>query len=133
MNKVFFKRILPALILFSFINALAIVFKPFLQAHGFNVMVLLAGNALLFLISVFGSFIQTKNFRATSTNVFLRGIYTSLLIKIFGVMLVIGAYLFKTGGKINIPSLLTLMALYIVYTTMEVKQMLKLYRSKPHA
>jgi len=45
----------------------------------------------------------------------------------------LGIYLFISGGKVNKPSLLTAMALYILYTFIEVKQLLKISRRKPNA
>ncbi len=128
-----FKKLVPVLIVFIFINAIIFISKPFLLLHGFDLLLLFTGNTFLFLISITGFIIQYKNVYAANTNIFLRGIYTSLLIKMFAVIIVVGAYLFKTGGKVNKPSMLASMAFYIVYTTIEVRQMITLYRPKKNA
>jgi len=127
------KKFIPVIVVFIFINAFIIIFKSFLLKHGFDDEFLLAANLLLFLLSITGFFIQVKAIQSTNINAFLRGVYTSLILKIFIVMIVLGIYLFITGGKVNTPSLLTSMVLYLSYTTIEVKQLMKIYRKKPNA
>jgi hypothetical protein len=126
------KKFIPLIMIFIFINAFIVIFNSFLWKHGFDDEFLLAANLLLFLLSVTGFFIQVKAIKSTNINAFLRGVYTSLILKIFIVMIVLGIYLFITGGKVNTPSLLTSMVLYLLYTTIEVKQLMKIYRTNPN-
>lgn len=128
-----FSKFTPVIVLFIFINAAVFILKPFLQLHGFETRFLLLANLVLFVLSFSGFFIQVKASQSSNVNAFLRGIYTSLLLKIFIVIIVLGIYLFITGGKVNEPSLFTSMGLYILYTAIEVKQLMKISRRKPNA
>lgn len=126
-------KFIPVIILFILINVAVLVFKSFLQLKGFDINFLLISNLLLFILSITGFFMQIKAVKSANINAFLRGVYSSLLLKIFAVIIVLGIYLFTTGGKVNNYSLFVSMAFYIVYTAIEVRQLMKIYRRKPNA
>jgi len=50
--------------------------------------------------------------------------------KLFVVVAAILIYVLILGGKVNIPSLFTAMVFYIIYTSIEVIQLMKLVRKK---
>jgi hypothetical protein len=126
-------KFFPVIVLFVLINAIVFIFKSFLELHGFSTGFLLIANLLLFALSFFGLFIQMNALKSSNTNAFIRGVYSSLIMKIFIVIIALGLYLFITKGKINKPSLFTTMALYIFYTVLEVTQLMKISRRKPNA
>ncbi len=128
-----FSKFAPVIILFVLINALAFILKSFLHSHGFGIRFLLIANLLLFLISFAGFFIQMKALKSSNINAFIRGVYSSLLLKIFILIIAVALYLFMTHGNVNKPSLFTSMGLYILYTAIEVKQLMKISRRKPNA
>jgi len=64
---------------------------------------------------------------------FIRGVYSSILMKIFVVVAAILIYIFVTGGKVSKASLFTSMAFYLLYTSIEVIQLMKIVRKKPNA
>jgi hypothetical protein len=128
--KEIYNKSAPVIVLFILINALAFIFKTFLHDHGFGIKFLLAANLLLFCLSQLAFFIQMRGLKSVNINAFIRSVYASLLIKIFIVIIALAIYLFITKGKINRPSLFTSMALYILYTFIEVRQLMKISRRK---
>ncbi|MDQ6844737.1 MAG: hypothetical protein M3Z92_10350 [Bacteroidota bacterium] len=127
------KKYVPVILLFVFVTAMIFIFKPFLESNGFEIPFLLIANAVLFLLSLAGSFMQIKGLKSTNINAFIRGVYSSLLLKLFIIMIAVIAYIFITGGKVNQPSLFTSMSLYFLYTALEVKMLMKIARKKSDA
>jgi len=128
--KEIYNKSVPVIVLFILVNSLAFIFKTFLHDHGFGIKFLLAANLLLFCLSQLAFFIQMRGLKSININTFIRSVYASLLIKIFIVIIALAIYLFITKGKINRPSLFTSMALYILYTFIEVRQLMKISRRK---
>ena len=128
--KEIYNKSVPVIVLFILINALAFIFKTFLHDQGFGIKFLLTANLLLFCLSLLTYFIQMRGLKSTNINAFIRSVYASLLIKIFIVIIALAVYLFITKGKVNKPSLFTSMALYILYTFIEVRQLMKISRRK---
>jgi hypothetical protein len=133
MKNQFIKKFIPVIALFVLINVLALIFKTFLVQQGYEIHFLLGANAVLFLLSFFGFFIQTKGVHATNLNAFIRGVYSSILMKMFVIMGAILIYILVTGGEVNKPSILTSMAFYLLYTSIEVIQLMKIARRNPNA
>src|SRR5664279_4585359 len=119
--KEIYNKPVPVIVLFILINALAFIFKTFLHNQGFGIKFLLTANLLLFCLSMLAFFIQMRGLKSTNINAFIRSVYASLLVKIFIVIIALAVYLFLVRGKINRPALFTSMALYIVYTFIEVR------------
>jgi Ca2+/Na+ antiporter len=110
-----------------------IIFGNSLKQSGLNIGFLLVANAILFLITFLGFYVQTKGVRATNVNAFIRGVYSSLLIKMFVIVVAIVIYILVLGGKTDKLSILTAMGIYIIYTVVEVVQLMKIARKKPDA
>ncbi|MEO8415580.1 MAG: hypothetical protein ABI472_18100 [Ginsengibacter sp.] len=127
------RNFVPVIALFVFINILVFIFKNFLLLHDVDIEFLLAANMILFLLCFSGFFLQMKAMKSSNMNAFIRGVYSSLLLKIFIVIFALGLYLFLVRGKVNKPALFTSMGLYIVYTGLEVAQLMKISRKKPNA
>jgi len=128
-----YSKSVPLIVLFILINALAFILRTFLHDQGFGIKFLLTANLLLFCMSLFAFFIQMSGLKSTNINAFIRGVYGSLLVKVFIVIIALGIYLFITKGKVNKPSLFTSMGLYILYTVIEVRQLMKISRRKTNA
>ncbi|HSV11844.1 MAG TPA: hypothetical protein VLI68_13805 [Hanamia sp.] len=133
MKRLLLKKFSPVFLLFILLNILVFIFKKSLIDSGFNISFLLSANVILFLLSFFGFFIQTKGISSTNINAFIRGVYSSLLLKLFVIVIAIVIYILVMHGDVNIPSLFTAMAIYIIYTSVEVIQLMKLARKKPDA
>ena len=133
MIQLLIKKFIPVIGLFLLVNLILFLFGNSLKESGFNVGFLLAANAILFIITFLGFYVQTKGVRSTNVNAFIRGVYSSLLIKMFIIVIAIVIYILVMGGKTDKLSILTAMGIYIIYTAVEVVQLMKIARKKPDA
>lgn len=133
MKQPFIKKYIPLMALFIVINILVFIFKSILFENGFEINFILAANAILFLITFFGFLIQARRLNSANINAFLRGIYASLLMKMFIIMAAVFIYVLMADGKVNKPALFTSMGIYILYTSIEVIQLMKIVRKNPNA
>lgn len=127
------KAYLPIILLFIILNALILIGKSFLESRGFDSEFLLWANLFLFILSIGGFLLQRKAFESPNPQAFVRGIYASMMFKMFLVIVVVLVYVFLFRDNLNKPGLFTAMALYIVYTVIEVKALMKLVRKKKNA
>ena len=127
------KTLRPLIFLFLLINILAFIFAKSLVAAGFNLSFLLRANAIIFLLTFFGFALQAKGSKSANVNAFIRGIYASLLMKMFVIVAAILIYILVIGAEINRPSLFASLAIYLIYTCIEVIQLMKIARKKPDA
>jgi hypothetical protein len=132
MNNPLVKKFIPIMVLFVVINLLLLIFKDGLNARGMQLNFVFVANVILFLLSSFGFFIQTKSANSTNINAFIRGIYSSLLMKMFVIVAAIFIYIFVTGGEVNKAAIFASMAIYLLYTSIEVVQLMKIGRKKPN-
>ncbi|MEO6681533.1 MAG: hypothetical protein ABIN48_01795 [Ginsengibacter sp.] len=121
---------LPLFIVVLVVFLLVVIFKTFLVNKGVNTDFVLGANFVLFTLSIAGLFIQGKGAKSTNLSGFLTGIYTSLLMKMFLIVGAVIVYLTMLGGEVNKPALFIGMALYFVFTAIEVKQIMKIVRKK---
>lgn len=132
MNQRKAKSFAPILIFFALLNALAIAFRKKLESKGVDMDVVMAGNAILFLITVASFLLAKKGLNQTNPHAFVRSVYTSMMVKLFVCIIAAFAYFYAAGKEINKPALFICMGLYLVYTFMEVSLLTKMLRSKPH-
>ena len=124
---------MPVTLMFIAITAIVIILKSVLKSIGFDINFLLIGNLILFLLSISGFLIQMRALRSANINAFIRGIYSSLLLKLFIIATAVLIYVFLNRENVNKQSLFTCMGLYFVYTIIEVKQLMKISRGKTNA
>jgi hypothetical protein len=127
------KSLMPFFFLFVVINSLAIVFRGRMTSLGFDTNVLLIGNFLLCSITFFSFYMLYKGMKASTTAGFLRSVYGSFMIKLLLVALMVFGYAFMYKENINKPSLFTCMFLYLLYTFIETRALLKLSKKKSNA
>ncbi len=118
----------PIILLFIILNAFIIVFRRSLTSEGFSVDMLIIGNIILFGITMISFILLSRGMKATSTPAFLRSIYGSFMIKFFIVAVSVFGYAYFAKANLNKPGLFTLMFLYLVYTFLEIKTLMKLSR-----
>ena len=133
MNKENRKAYFPIVLLFIILNGLIIAFKTFLEGNGFDRGFLIWANLFLFIISIGGFLLQRRGLQSPNPQAFVRGVYASMIFKMFLVMAVVLIYVFLTRSKINKPGLFTAMGLYIVYTVIEVTALMKVAKRKKNA
>ncbi len=121
---------LPVLFIFMFINALAIVFTSALKKHQVDNMVLIVANTLLFLISVISLKMQINGANHANPHAMVRGVMGSVVLKLFVLGTAAFIYLYQAGEQKSINALFASMALYILYTWLEVRIALKIKPGK---
>lgn len=127
------KKFIPVIGLFLLLTFILFIFGSSLEEYGFNIGFLLVANALLFILTFLGFYLQTKGVRSTNAHAFIRGIYSSLLLKMFVIVAAILIYVLLMGGETNTPSIFASMGIYLLYTTLEVVQLMKIARKNPDA
>lgn len=120
-------------VVFIIINLLLVIGTEFLKEHGFDRLFLMSSNLFLYLLSLGGFALQRKGLRSPNPQAFVRGVYSSMIFKMFITMIAVLIYVFLFRSKINKPGLFTAMGLYIVYTVIEVSMLMKLARKKKNA
>jgi hypothetical protein len=127
------KSLMPLFFLFVVINSMSIVFRGRMTAMGFDTNVLLIGNFFLCALTFFSFYMLYKGMKAATTAGFLRSVYGSFMIKLLLVAVVVLGYAFLYKENINKPSLFTCMFLYLVYTFIETRALLKLSKKSTNA
>ncbi len=130
MNNEKRKAFLPIVVLFFILSVSIQVFKTFLDGHGFDREFLKWANLVLLFISIGGFLLQRKGLQSPNPQAFVRGMYASMMFKMFICIIVVLIYVFLFRSKINKPGLFTAMGMYIVYTVVEVTALMKLARTK---
>lgn len=115
------------------LNALIFLLFSSLERWGFDVRMLLIGHVIVFLMTLVSSLLLSGSLKAATTAAFLRGVYGSFLLKFFLVAITTLAYAFVKRQEVNKPGLFTLMALYLVYTFLEIRGLLIQQKKKEHA
>ena len=125
----FSKGFLPILVLFLISTAVFFLFGKKLIQLGFDIDILLWGNVFLFILSSISFFIQYKALQASSAQVFTRYFYLSFVAKFMLVAITVLVYSLN-AKTISKSSILTCMALYLVYVFVEMSFVLKTLRKK---
>ena len=124
------KTLFPVALLFIIINTLVLTFGSRLEKAGLDINALMAGNLFIFLITLVSIFILLKGLNASSTMKFIRSVYTAFIIKFFLVAVVVFVYALMEKENLNRPAVFLCMFLYLLYTFLEVRVLLKLTKSK---
>jgi hypothetical protein len=120
----------PIVVLFVVLNALFIAGKSWLVKYGMSQEVLIVGNLILFAVTVASLFFHVKGFLHKNIQVFFRSVYGALMIKMFVCAAAVIVYAIAAKPNINKPALYICMALYFVYSFMEVRMVFRLLKQK---
>lgn len=121
----FNKSVFPLVLLFLVIATPTLIFRNFLNQHGFDWQVLNGGNIFLYIITSFSMSLLREGMEATTTQRFLTKVYGSILLKLFACAIAALIYIFIKKTQLNKPAFFTLMGLYLVYTFVEMKLIMK--------
>lgn len=133
MNKSVFSSILPFIIVFSLVNAFCLTGNDWLQKKAISQEVIIAGNLLLALISIITFFMTHRSLRSENPQAFVRAMYGSFMLKFFVVAITAFVYIMSVKKDVNKPALIICAGLYIIYTAIEIRLLLKLLKQKKHA
>ena len=128
-----FRPFLPIIVFFIIVNAFLIAAGSSLASRGFDQSMLIYANLLLLAATFFSYLIARRGLADPNPNAFVRSITGSMMAKMMLVVIAIVIYVFSIDGEINKPSLFAAMALYLVYTFIEVGILTKQVKRKDHA
>lgn len=123
------KLFTPILGLFSAVGCTGFLFRSWLEQHNVDFNVLMAGNLIVFVVSIVSLLFHIKGFSTNNAQVFLRGVYISLMIKMIVVAAAVLIYA-STAAKLNRTAVYISMALYFVYSFLEVRMVFRLLKQK---
>ena len=127
-----FREFVPIVLLFVIINALAIALRSKLAGWNVDPDVLIAGNLFLFAVTFFSFLIAKRGLQDKNPNKFMRSVYGSIMFKLFLSIIAAFIYIAIYRKELNKPGLIICMALYLVYTFLEVSILTKILRQKPN-
>ena len=130
MNKDLLKSIRPLIIVFILFNAFFLLGESWLKKKSIDQNVLIVGNLLLFLVSLFAFFITHKALKSANPQAFVRAMYGSFIVKFFLLALVAFIYIMIAKKNVNKPALIACAGLYIIYTGIETRTLMKMLLKK---
>lgn len=122
------KSFLPVIFLWILINIFLFLGNDWMSRNGFSVNFITAANTILFLLSMTGFWIQRRNIHSSNAHAFVRGVMGSMLVKMLLIIAALFVYIMVAEGSINKPALFTSMAIYVLYTVIEVYQLMNIAR-----
>jgi ATP/ADP translocase len=130
MNKNLLQSIRPLIIIFIILTAIFITAKSWLDKKGVDQDVLIAGNLILFIVSLAAFVITSKSLNNSNPNAFVRAMYGSFIIKFFLLAIAAFIYIMLAKKNVNKAALIACAGLYIVYTGIETRALINTLRQK---
>ena len=124
---------LPVLLIFIVSSLLCLSAGSWLEARNIDPVVLLSGNAILFSATAGSFFLYNRALRDRNVQLFLRMMYSSLLLKMGFAIGATLLYLFLAGKAVSKPAILCCYGLYILYSTVEVSILIRSAKSAKNA
>lgn len=116
-------------IIFILVSLFSFLAKPWLNSLSINEQVLLIGNSIVYIMHVIAAFFHKKTVLNTNTQVFIRGVYLGMMIKLFTCIIIAMLYIYLSDNTFNKPALFICMFLYLVYNFVEVGLLMKKFKS----
>lgn len=123
------KKLMPFVLLFAILGLISVFGKSVLAKWGINYRVLLAANAIFFIISIITFFLQQKALHDKNPNVFIRSVMGSVMIKMFGCIVAVILYRLLAPASFSKVSVFVAMFFYLIYLAVEVKVILKMNKN----
>ena len=128
MSKEFKSLVRPLIVLFVLTTGLFIVFGSRMEAKKIDQNVVIAANLILFIVTLVNLYFQSKNLQNPNSAAVIRGVMAGTFIKLLVLAAAVIIYLVAAGEGRSINAVFVGMALYVIYTWLEVKISLKLKR-----
>jgi len=123
----------PLIILFVLINIIILALSSTLKNYHTDPNVMLGGNALFFLISIFSFFIQRRGLQNKNPHVFVRSVMTGMLMKMLVCIIAVIAYVYLSGSAYNKRGIFITLFFYLLYLAVEVAVVMKMNKKKADA
>ncbi len=124
------KAFLSLVYFFLLVSILIIALQYFSPEAAVNYRVLHIANLLLFLVGSISVRMTLRALTDKNTQVFLRMIYGSFLLKFFVFAIAAFIYISMFKKDVNKPALFGSLGLYVLYTVIEVRSALKQSKKK---
>lgn len=131
-KKVTVRTFMPVRVFCLVVFAIIGLGLSFLRSRNIDPIVLLVGNALLFLLTEISYRLHVKSLRMANPNAFVRMVYGSLVIKMLACLVAVFLY-GLLSHTVNKGGILGCLILYILYTFLEVKILIKFLKKSPNA
>ncbi len=124
------RLVLPLFLLASIITILIFLLSSTLQKYNIDSSVLLAANAILFVISIFSFFIQKKGLQNKNPHAFVRSVMTGMMSKMIICVVAVFLYVYLSGNGFNKRAIFIALFLYLIYLAVEVSVLMKMNKNK---
>jgi hypothetical protein len=125
-----FKSVLPLFITFLFLTVLIFAGNLLFAASTINYSIVMGGNCLFFLVSLFVFRMQYQAMYNSNPQVFIRSVMGGMIIKVFACLIMVVGYYFISKAAFNKPAVYISMVIYLVYLVVEVRTIMKLNKTK---
>lgn len=125
-NKSLAKTVMPLFLIFILINSLVLVMKKKLPEYGIDTDFLTIANCILFVLCSISVAMHKKACESKNPNMPVRAMMLSSLIKILVVAIAMVIYIYFNAGKKVTYNIYCGMAMYVVYTFIDVRISTKL-------
>jgi hypothetical protein len=129
-NKAYGRAFLPILAFFLVSSVLILLGSQVLREWNTDSRVLLGGNELFFGLTGISYLLHIKSLRNPNPHVFVRMVYSSLIIKMMVCMVAALLYGWLTKS-VNKNAILGCFILYVIYTFLEVRILMKFFKKSP--
>jgi hypothetical protein len=130
-NRIYGRAFLPILAVFLVSSSLILLGASVLREWKTDSGALLVGDELFFGLTAISYLLHIKSLRSPNPHVFVRMIYSSLIIKMMVCM--VAALLYGWLAKsVNKNAILGCFILYVIYTFLEVRALMKFIKKSPN-
>ena len=129
-TKVLVRAFLPIFVFFLIVCLLIISIPSVLQEWNTDHRVLLGGNEVLFIVTAASYWLQVRSLRNPNPHVFVRMVYSSLLVKMLVCCVAALLYGYR-NHPVNRNGIIGCFILYIIYTFLEVRILMQLTKRLP--
>lgn len=120
----------PFIGVFLLVTGFTIALHERWAQYKISMVVVLCANALLFFFSLLNIYFQMRNINNPNPSAVIRGVMAATFLKLMGLAAATLIYLVAAGPGRSVNAVFVGMALYIVYTWLEVRISLRLNPKK---
>lgn len=124
------KKFYPVVIVFVILTLVFFLIRGTLKPLNIDGDFILSANVLLFVLTWFSFWLQSRHIHSPSIHAFIRGVYGSVLVKMLFIIAALFIFIVASGNKINTGAVLISMGIYIIYSSLEVYQLMKMVKKK---
>ncbi|HTE11493.1 MAG TPA: hypothetical protein VK645_10990 [Chitinophagaceae bacterium] len=127
------KLALPLIIVYCISTALVILGKKQLLQWGADSNVIIAGNMILFAVSLASLFLYQRAIAHPTTMGFLRNTYSGLFLKLLVCIIAVLIYALVAREHVNKPAIFACIFLYFLYALLEMRSLMQWNKARRNA